>query len=127
MPEGESANVATSPRPGPDALLAQAQGAITAARRMLTTPVLTPGLHLDLNDVARLEAFLGVSVPLTPEGLLRAVERLTAVHLGDVRIPFTPGQLAELNHRAQKRGRTLEQEMRAVVARLQDELFYQGG
>ena len=115
------------PAAGPDALLAQATGAIAAARRMLTAPVLQPGIHLDLLDVSRLEAFLGVSVPLTAATLLMHVERLTAVHLGDVRIPFTPGQLAELNHRAQKRGRTLDQEIRAVVARLQDELFYQGG
>ena len=48
------------------------------------------------------------------------------MRIGDIRIPFTPGQLAELQHRASKRGRTVEAEMRAVVARIEDELFYKG-
>lgn len=78
-------------------------------------------------DVALLEELLGVSMPLTVSTLLAAVDRLTAMRIGDIRVPFTPGQLAELQHRAGKRGRTLEAEMKAVVARIQDELFYQGG
>jgi hypothetical protein len=49
------------------------------------------------------------------------------MRIGDIRIPFTPGQLAELAHRAGKRGRTVEAEMRAVVARVEEEVFYKGG
>ena len=85
------------------------------------------GITLSPLDVATLEAALGVSVPLTAASLIDKVERLTALRIGDIRVPFTPGQLAELQHRALKRGRTVEAEMRAVVDRLQDELFYQGG
>lgn len=55
------------------------------------------------------------------------IERLASIKIGDIRIPFTPGQLSELQHRASKRGHTVEQEMRAVVARIEDELFYKGG
>ena len=36
-------------------------------------------------------------------------------------------ELAELQHRAMKRGRTVEMEMRAVVTRIEEELFYKGG
>lgn len=59
--------------------------------------------------------------------LVRTIDRLASIRIGDIRIPFTPGQLAELQHRASKRGRTVEQEMRAVVARIEEELFYKGG
>jgi hypothetical protein len=88
---------------------------------------LPAGLHLAPTEVAALEELLGVSMPLTPSSLRTAIERLASVRIGDIRIPFTPGQLAELQHRAAKRGRTVEAEIRAVVARIEDELFYQGG
>lgn len=58
---------------------------------------------------------------------MRAIDRLASIAIGDIRLPFTPGQLAELQHRAAKRGRTVEQEMRAVVSRIEEELFYKGG
>lgn len=90
-------------------------------------PPPAPGLHLSPVNVAKLEEALGVSVPLTPGSLVAAVERLTGLHLGDLRLHLTPGQLAELQHRASKRGRSVEAEMQAVLARLQDELFYRGG
>jgi hypothetical protein len=96
-------------------------------RQQLQTPAPVPGLHLSLIQVATLEAALGVSVPLTPDTLVAAVERLTGLHLGELRLALTPGQLAELEHRAQKRGRTLTAEMQAILARLHDELFYKGG
>jgi len=92
----------------------------------LVPPPPAPGLHLTPVEVAALEALLGVSVPLTPASLHVCVERLASMRIGDIRIPFTPGQLAELQHRAQKRGRSVEMEMRAVVARIEEELFYKG-
>lgn len=107
--------------------MAEAQSLLADARRLLAAPARAPGLQLSRTEVSTLEAVLGVSVPLTPSSLLTAVERLASMKIGDIRIPFTPGQLAELQHRAQKRGRTIEAEMRAVVARIEQELFYQGG
>jgi hypothetical protein len=59
--------------------------------------------------------------------LVKAIERLASIKVGDIRIPFTPGQVAELQHRAMKRGRTVEAEMKAVVDRIEDELFHKGG
>lgn len=70
---------------------------------------------------------LGLGTTMSAEALLKAVNRLGTIKIGDIRIPFTPGQLEELQHRAGKRGRTVEMEMRAVVARIEDELFYKGG
>jgi hypothetical protein len=112
---------------GLDARLAEVAGLLNEARQQLRAPAGVPGLHLTPLQVAVLETALGVSVPLTPATLVARVEAVTAVSIGDVRIPFTPGQLQELSHRAQKRGRTLDQEIRAVVARISDELFHQGG
>lgn len=86
-----------------------------------------PGLHLSPVEVDELAARLGIASKVTGATLLTAVDRLASLRIGDIRLPFTPGQLAELQHRAAKRGRTVEAEMRAVVARIENELFYQGG
>ena len=97
-------------------------------RDQLAPPPAEPGLHLSPRQVAQVEAALGVSVPFSsPESLVAAVERLASVGFGDIRVPFTPGQLAEIAHRAAKRGRTVDAELKAVVDRIQDELFYRAG
>ena len=86
-----------------------------------------PGLHLSPGDCNEIEAVTGLGTTRSVQHLLAAVERLASIRIGDIRLPFTPGQLAELQHRAAKRGHSVEQEMRAVVARIEDELFYKGG
>ena len=93
----------------------------------LATPAKLPGLQLTPAECDRLEEITGFATTRSAPDLLAAVERLAAIKIGDIRLPFTPGQLHELQHRAQKRGRTVEQEMRAVVSRIEDELFYKGG
>ena len=90
-------------------------------------PVKQPGLHLSPIDCGQVEDTLGIGSTQSVAKLLAAIDRLASIKIGDIRIPFTPGQLAELQHRAQKRGRTVEAEMKAVVARIEDELFYKGG
>jgi hypothetical protein len=87
-----------------------------------------PGqLTLTPADCQAIEAVVGLGTTDTVAKLLAAIARLASVKIGDIRIPFTPGQLSELQYRAQKRGRTVEAEMRAVVSRIEDELFYKGG
>jgi hypothetical protein len=89
-------------------------------------PAPVPGLHLTPAETDRIAEALGLGAQATAASILAAIDRLASVRIGDIRIPFTPGQLAELQHRAAKRGRTVEAEMRAVVARIEDELFYKG-
>ena len=84
-------------------------------------------LTLSPADCAQLEATAGLGSTQSAAALVKAVQRLCTIAVGEIRIPFTPGQVEELKHRAQKRGRTLDAEIRAVIARLQDELFYKGG
>lgn len=75
----------------------------------------------------QLAAVLGLGTRPTAASILRAIDHLASLRIGEVRIPLTPGQMAELAHRASKRGRTVEAEMRAVVARVETELFHHGG
>lgn len=77
-------------------------------------------------DCARLERTVGIGNARSGPDLVSAVERLAAISIGSIRIDFTPGQLAELQARAVKRGRTVEDEIRAVIHRIEDELFWAG-
>lgn len=71
-----------------------------------------------------LEDRLGLGSCATGAALLAAVTRLAKIHVGEVEIPFTTGQLEELQHRAGKNGRTLKQEFQSVARRLESELFH---
>ena len=86
-----------------------------------------PGLQLTPAETDQIAQALGLGAAVTARAILAGIERLAAIRIGDIRIPFTPGQLAELQHRAGKRGRTLDAELRAVVARVEEELFHHGG
>jgi hypothetical protein len=72
----------------------------------------------------RLEATTGVGSTRTAADLITAVERLAAISIGTIRVDFTPGQLEEIAYRAKKRGRSVEQELRAVVDRIKEDLFW---
>jgi hypothetical protein len=74
--------------------------------------------------VRQLQDRLGPAATGSPDDLLHAVERLAAIKIGEVEVRFTPGQLEELAFRAGKRGRTVQQEVQAVVARIEQELFW---
>lgn len=73
-----------------------------------------------------LEETLGVGSCRSAVDLIAAVQRLATIRIGEVRVPFTPGQLEELQHRAKKRGQSIEQTVKAVVDRIRDELFWRG-
>jgi hypothetical protein len=87
-------------------------------------PVITGGLALTPQQCRELDVTLGLGATASPDTLGLAVGRLARIAIGDIRIAFTPGQLAELKFRADKRGRTVEEELRAVVDRIKDELFW---
>ena len=74
----------------------------------------------------RLELTTGLGSTRTPEDLCTAVERLAKISIGTIQIDFTPGQLEEIHHRAVKRGRTVKQELQAVVDRIREAIFWRG-
>jgi len=107
----------------PEAILARIR-VLLDQLSTLATPARVPGLQLSPADCDRIEETTGFASTRSAEELVKAIERLASIKIGDIRIPFSPGQIAELQHRAQKRGRTLDAELRAVVSRIEDELFY---
>lgn len=115
--------------PGPDPIdqtIAEIRVLLTKVRTQLSPPRDPGSLTLTQPDCLRLEDTLGLGSTQSVATLVQAVERLASMKVGDIRIPFSPGQLAELQHRASKRGRTVQAEMEAVVKRIEDELFYKG-
>jgi hypothetical protein len=82
------------------------------------------GLALPRSLCTQIEDTTGIGSTQTAEALLAAITRLAALSIGEVKIAFTPGQLAELKHRASKRGYTIEQELARVVDRIKDEIFF---
>jgi len=89
-------------------------------------PLTEPGLTLPPSVLVRIEQTTGFGSVKDPYVLLDAIERLAAISIGTIQIDFTPGQLEEITHRAGKRGRTVEQELRAAVDRVKDEIFHRG-
>lgn len=81
-------------------------------------------LILSKHDRETLEQVTGLGTTRTAVELQAAVGRLSRIRIGDVTIPFTPGQLEEIAHRAAKRGQTPQQAMQAVVDRIRDEIFW---
>jgi len=86
--------------------------------------IVTEGLTIPRESCVRIEEITGVGTTRTPAELLKAVSRLAAIAIGDVHIPFTPGQLEEIKHRAGKRGFSVAQELQRIVDRIKDEIFY---
>jgi hypothetical protein len=115
----------SAPEPEPAVLVAEIQRlAWQLARR---APAQSGGLPLSPAECRQVEELTGLGSTRSALSLIAAIDRLAAIRIGDVRLPFTPGQLSELQHRAVKRGHTVEQEIRAAVARIEDELFHRGG
>lgn len=79
-----------------------------------------------LPDPARehLETLLGVGAARTPEALLQAVQRISDLQIGGVHVEFTPGQLEELQRRAESNGRTVQEETERIVRHLSGDVFW---
>lgn len=88
--------------------------------------ILDGGLQLSRAECELLEQTTGLGTTRNARDLLQAVKRLASISIGQVDIPFTPGQIEELQHRANKRGQTIAQTIKAVVDRINDELFWRG-
>jgi hypothetical protein len=84
----------------------------------------TGGLHIPPLAQATLEKQLGIGATSSVRNLLQAVDRLVDLRIGNVRLEFTPGQLEELQARADKNGWTLQEEVEKIVAHLSSEVFW---
>lgn len=86
--------------------------------------IVEEGLLVPTKVCREIEETTGIGTTRNVTELLKAVDRLARVAIGDVKIPFTPGQLEEIKHRALKRGLSLQQEIQRIVDRIKDEIFY---
>lgn len=83
-----------------------------------------PGLHLPAAVCREIEVIVGLQATQSPADLVRSLERLANIKIGGVKIEFTPGQLEEIKYRASKRGWTVQEELKRVIDRIKDEIFY---
>jgi hypothetical protein len=81
-------------------------------------------LVLTAHERELIELTAGIGVCRTGPALIHAVQRLARIGIGDVQIPFTPGQLEEIAYRAKKRGITVDRAILDVVDRIKGELFH---
>lgn len=86
--------------------------------------VVEEGLFVPKETCDLIECITGVGTARTPKELLAAIDRLAFIEIGGIRIQFTPGQLEEIKHRAEKRGYTVAQELGRIVDRIKDEIFF---
>jgi hypothetical protein len=84
---------------------------------------------LILSKTAReaIERTAGIGATQTEQALVAAIDRLAKISIGDVRIDFSPGQLSEIQHRATKRGITVERALLDVIDRIRGEIFHTQG
>jgi hypothetical protein len=75
------------------------------------------------DELDRLEGILSGGSILNSIDLFRKVERLAGITFNNVRFEFTPGQLEELQSRADRLGLTVDELCRRTVAKMQ-ELFF---
>lgn len=83
-------------------------------------------LTLTKQDRELLEEITGIGSTTSAGALIAATARLARIAIGDVTIPFTPGQLEEITYRASKRGITVQRAIQDVIDRIKDELFHRG-
>lgn len=94
-------------------------------KRMVAFPAQGNLLPVYGDAHARLQDLLGLGALRTQESLVDAVQRLYDVKIGEVRIDFTPSQKEELQRRAERSGRTVEEEITAVVRGMHEQFFSQ--
>jgi hypothetical protein len=114
-----------------DQIAEQLQGRRTldedVTRRLQQTLAAGPGdvrLVLGGSQLLALGEALGTDIPIrTFERLLTLAERLAQLHLGHVRLQWTPEQLALLTARAERSGLSVEHLVAGVASRLLSEVF----
>jgi hypothetical protein len=94
-------------------------------RRLAPIPVNANLLVLHGGAYNRLIDLLGLGALRSPEAFVAAVERLHAVKIEGVEVSFSPGERDELQRRAERAGRTVEEEILAVVRGMHEQFFSQ--
>jgi hypothetical protein len=94
-------------------------------RRMVNVPVNAPVLIVHGADYDRLHELLGVGALRDTPAFTAAVERLYAVKIEGVDIPFTPGEREELQRRSERSGKPVAELIAEVVRGMHEQFFSQ--
>jgi len=92
--------------------------------RFADTPITQRVLALTGDDLQQVDQLLGVGATTTPEAFLTAVRSWAGITIGDIRLQFSPAQLAEIQHRADKQGKTPEDVVRDIVGQISEAFFW---
>lgn len=92
--------------------------------RFADTPITQRLLVVTGADLQALEQTLGGGALATGADLLARVHRWAGITIGDIRLQFSPAQLAEIAHRAEKQGRSPETIVREIVSQMEHEFFW---
>lgn len=85
--------------------------------------VVEEGLFLPATHRAEVERVLGTGAMRTAEDLVRGIDSLARLEVGGILVDFTPGQWAELKHKAAVQNQTLEEYMTRLVRRFTQDLW----
>lgn len=74
-------------------------------------------------ELQALEDILGGGSVLHGKDLLAKVQRLAGITYHHVRLQFTPGQLEDLQEKARRQGKTVEQLVEQMAPRIHEQFF----
>lgn len=74
-------------------------------------------------ELQALEDILGGGSILNGQDLLKKVQRLAGISYHHIRLNFTPGQLEDLEWKAKRQGKTVEQLVEQMAPRIADQFF----
>jgi hypothetical protein len=80
-------------------------------------------LTISGKDRALIEQTLGIGSTLDSSRLVGSIVRLARLSIGEIAVDFTPGQWEELDHRAKKRGLTVENLVKQIVAKVTQDIW----
>lgn len=86
--------------------------------------MLPPGQKAIVVNVADAERILGGTPVLNGTDLLSRVARLASLSFHAIKLDFSPAQLAELQHRAERQGKSVEQLAQEIVTTITRDFFW---
>lgn len=111
----------------------QARGTLPVKVEDLMSETLAKFAHINPGDRplvigpavrAKLEDALSGGSLLSDTDLLAKVSRLARIDFGNIHLDFTPGQLEELKHFADRQGKSVEEICRSTIRKMEEQFFW---
>ena len=91
--------------------------------RFADIPAGSRAVTLHGDALQEVDQLLGIGSTLTAGTLLGAIKAWAGITIGDVRLQFSPAQLAEIAHRADKQGKTPTAVVADIVEQMNRNFF----